>query len=143
MGEDGEVVLGVDTVVVLSGRVLGKPADQAEACEMLTALQGREHVVCSGLTVVTAEGPSTASAETRVRFRALGPAEIAAYVALGEWRGRAGGYAIQERGALLIESIEGDYLNVVGLPVALLVRMLESTRLGLHFAQIGNSDRLL
>lgn len=126
----GELVLGVDTIVVIDGEVLGKPADEAGANAMLGRLAGREHAVCSGLTIVDDDGVETASDETLVRFQTLGETAIERYLAVGEWRGRAGAYAIQERGAMLVSGITGDYLNVVGLPVALLVRMLE--RRGLH-----------
>ncbi|MEZ5100963.1 MAG: Maf family protein [Thermoleophilia bacterium] len=121
---DGRPVLGVDTTVVANGRVHGKAADAADAHAMLAGLAGRTHEVHSGLCLL---GPGFEDVEhevTRVTFRPLLPAEIAAYVATGEWEGRAGAYAIQGRGVALVESIEGDYENVVGLPVALLVRLL-------------------
>ena len=120
----GRVVLGVDTAVVVDGRVLGKPADGREAGEMLALLSGRAHVVVSGLCLLGAGWEAVEHEETRVEFRRLSPEEIDAYVATGEWEGRAGGYAIQSRGAALVERVEGDYLNVVGLPAALLVRLL-------------------
>ena len=126
----GQLVLGVDTVVVVDCEVLGKPADAAAAEAMLGRLAGREHAVCSGLTIVADDGVETASDETLVRFQPLDRVTIERYVEGGEWRGRAGGYAIQERGAMLVAGITGDYLNVVGLPVCLLVQMLE--RRGLH-----------
>ena len=114
----GRRVLGVDTVVALDGELFGKPADHAEATATLTRLAGRTHRVVSGL-VLRPDGERTAV--TRVTFRTLTRAQVARYVAAGEWRGRAGGYAIQERGAGLVEHIEGDYANVVGLPVAALL----------------------
>jgi septum formation protein len=117
-------VLGVDTAVVLDGRVYGKPADEKEAAAMLEDLGGRTHVVVSGLCLLAPGCDVVEHEETLVRFRALAPGDVAAYVATGEWRGRAGAYAIQGRGAGLVERIEGDYLNVVGLPAALLVRLL-------------------
>jgi septum formation protein len=117
-------VLGVDTEVVLDGRVWGKPADAAEAEAMLEALSGRTHEVVSGLCLLTPAWAEVRHEVTRVAFRALTPRELGLYVAAEEWRGRAGGYAIQGRGASLVERIEGDYLNVVGLPAALLVGML-------------------
>jgi septum formation protein len=104
--------------------VLGKPVDTAHVRAMLGRLAGREHVVVSGLTLRHGEDEITGHASTVVRFRALAPDELEAYVQLGEWQGRAGGYAIQGRGAALVESVTGDYANVVGLPVALLVHML-------------------
>jgi septum formation protein len=120
----GRVVLGVDTAVVVDGRVLGKPADGREAGEMLALLSARAHVVVSGLCLLGAGWEAVEHEETRVEFRQLSSEEIDAYVATGEWEGRAGGYAIQSLGAALVERVEGDYLNVVGLPAALLVRLL-------------------
>ncbi len=120
----GRVVLGVDTAVVVDGRVLGKPADGREAGEMLALLSGRPHVVVSGLCLLGAGWEAVEHEETWVEFRRLSQEEIDAYVATGEWEGRAGGYAIQSRGAALVERVEGDYLNVVGLPAALLVSLL-------------------
>ena len=113
----GRRVLGVDTVVALGGEVFGKPADAAAAIATLRRLSGRTHRVISGL-VLRPDGERVAV--THVTFRALTDAQIERYVAAGEWRGRAGGYAIQERGAWLVERLEGDYPNVVGLPVAAL-----------------------
>ena len=124
-GEAGErPVLGVDTAVVIEGRVLGKPEDEADAAEMLETLSAREHVVVSGVCLLTPSWEAIGHEETLVGFRELTPRDIAAYVRSGEWRGRAGGYAIQGRGAALVAHVEGDYLNVVGLPAALLVRLL-------------------
>ena len=117
-------VLGVDTEVVLDGRVYGKPENDAEAEAMLEALSGRTHEVVSGLCLLTSAWEDVRHEMTRVAFRALTPRELGLYVASEEWRGRAGGYAIQGRGASLVERIEGDYLNVVGLPAALLVGLL-------------------
>jgi nucleoside triphosphate pyrophosphatase len=120
----GRPVLGVDTVVVCGGRVLGKPSGQDEAAAMLAALAGRTHEVISGLCLRTDAWEELGREVTQVRFRALSEREVTAYVAGGEWEGRAGGYAIQGSGASLVERIEGDYLNVVGLPASLLVRLL-------------------
>jgi septum formation protein len=120
----GRPVLGVDTVVRCAGRVLGKPGHVGEAEEMLEFLSGREHEVVSGLCLRTPAWEELQTATTRVFFRVLTPRDIASYIAADEWEGRAGGYAIQGRGAALVERIEGDYLNVVGLPGALLVRLL-------------------
>jgi septum formation protein len=117
-------VLGVDTAVVLGGRIYGKPAHVAEAEQMLEDLGGKTHLVISGLCLVTPGWEAVEHESTRVTFRELTPRDLAAYVASGEWEGRAGAYAIQGRGAALVRRIEGDYLNVVGLPVALLVRLL-------------------
>jgi septum formation protein len=121
---DGRPVLGVDTTVVLAGRIYSKPADAGDAERMLEALSGQTHAVVSGLALLTPAWEVCEAAATLVTFRALTPRDLAAYVAGGEWEGRAGGYAIQGRGAALVERVEGDYLNVVGLPAALLVRLL-------------------
>jgi septum formation protein len=117
-------VLGVDTEVVLDDRVFGKAETATEAEEMLDALAGRTHEVVSGPCLVTPGWEEVEHEVTRVTFRPLDARDLAAYVSLGEWRGRAGAYAVQGRGAALVERIEGDYLNVVGLPAALLVRLL-------------------
>jgi septum formation protein len=117
-------VLGIDTEVVLQGLIFGKPADATEAEQMLERLSGRTHVVMSGLCLLTPGWEVVEHEGTRVTFRELKPRDLGAYVATGEWEGRAGAYAIQGRGATLVCAIEGDYLNVVGLPAALLVRLL-------------------
>ena len=117
-------VLGCDTEVVCGGRVYGKPATEAEAEEMLDSLAGKTHEVVSGLALLTPGWEEVHREMTRVTFRPLDARELAHYVGSGEWEGRAGGYAIQGLGASLVERIEGDYLNVVGLPAALLVRLL-------------------
>jgi septum formation protein len=117
-------VLGVDTEVVLDGRVYGKPEDAADAERMLEALSGGTHEVVSGLCLLTPGWEELRHEATRVTFRALTPRELGYYVASEEWRGRAGGYAIQGLGGALVDRIEGDYLNVVGLPAALLVGLL-------------------
>jgi septum formation protein len=123
-GAGDRPVLGVDTEVVLDGHIYGKPGDAAEAEAMLEALSGRTHEVVSGLCLLTPGWEELESEATQVTFRALTPRELGLYVATGEWRDRAGGYAIQRLGGALVERIEGDYLNVVGLPAALLVRLL-------------------
>jgi septum formation protein len=117
-------VLAVDTEVVVDGAVFGKPPDAAGAAASLRLLAGRAHLVVSGVTLREHGRERTGHAVTTVRFRPLDEEEIVAYVATGEWQGRAGGYAIQGRGAALVESIDGCFYNVVGLPVALLVRLL-------------------
>lgn len=123
-GHPGATVLGVDTIVALDGRPFGKPCDGSEASRFLRALSGRVHEVHSGLALIFPNGEERSrGAVTRVRFRLLGEEDLAWYLASGEWRGRAGGYAIQGRGAALVEGIEGDYWNVVGLPVSLMVRL--------------------
>lgn len=122
----GRTVVGVDTLVATEEGIWGKPAGEEEALAGLRHLAGRTHEVHSGLAVVEAGATRTATALTRVTFRALDEAGLARYVDAGEWRGRAGGYAIQGRGAALVRRIEGDYLNVVGLPVAALIDLLPS-----------------
>jgi len=114
-----------DTVVVIGDRVLGKPASPGEAVEMLRALSGRSHRVYTGLALVRDELRSVAHEVTEVTMRTLGDDEIAAYVATGEPRDKAGGYAIQGKGAVLVSGICGDYYNVVGLPLARLAEMLK------------------
>jgi septum formation protein len=132
-GEAGDrPVLGVDTAVVLQGRIYGKPASSAEAEQMLERLSGKTHAVVSGLCLVTPGWEVVEHEATRVAFRALTPRDLGAYVASGEWEGRAGGYAIQGLGAALVRRIEGDYLNVVGLPAALLVGLLAERFPGLY-----------
>lgn len=121
---DERPVLGVDTVVVCDGQVLGKPTDAADAERMLELLGGKTHEVVSGLCLRTPAWEELHREVTRVTFRALTARDIAHYLAAEEWRERAGGYAIQGLGGSLVERVEGDYLNVVGLPAALLVRLL-------------------
>jgi septum formation protein len=121
---DGSLTLGVDTAVVLDHVVYGKPRAEEAAVGMLRALAGRTHTVLSGLCLLGAEGEVLCEARTDVTFRRLSDADVASYVASGEWRGRAGAYAIQGLGAGLVERIEGDYLNVVGLPGPLLLDVL-------------------
>jgi septum formation protein len=121
---EGRVVLGVDTTVVVDGEALGKPEDPAEAEAMLERLSGRTHEVVSGLCLLTPGWEELEHEVTRVTFRALTARDLAHYVGSYEWEGRAGAYAIQGLGASLVERVEGDYLNVVGLPAALLVRLL-------------------
>ena len=124
----GAVVIAADTVVALDGAVLGKPAGEADAARMLSALAGRTHHVYTGLTVLRGERVRTVSEETAVTFRPLTEQEIAAYVRTGEPLDKAGAYGIQGYGALLVEGIRGDYYNVMGLPVC---------RLGLLLKELG------
>jgi septum formation protein len=121
---DDRPVLGVDTEVVLQGQIFGKPADATEAERMLEDLSGKTHVVMSGLCLLTPGWEVVEHEGTRVTFRELTPRDLASYIETREWEGRAGAYAIQGRGAALVKCIDGDYLNVVGLPGALLVRLL-------------------
>jgi septum formation protein len=115
----GDRVLGVDTTVVVDGRSYGKPATEEQAHETLTLLSGRSHEVWSGIAL----DEQTAAACTTVTFRRLGRPLLEWYLRSGEWRERAGGYAIQGRGAALVERIDGDFWNVVGLPVPELLRL--------------------
>jgi septum formation protein len=117
-------VLGVDTIVACDGRVLGKPAELGEAERMLEYLSGKTHEVVSGLCLRTPWWEEVHTETTCVTFRTLNPRDIGHYLASGEWEGRAGAYAIQGFGASLVRRIDGDYLNVVGLPAGLLVRLL-------------------
>jgi septum formation protein len=120
-GAPDALVLGVDTVVALGSRLYGKPADLDAARATLATLSGRRHAVVSGVCVIEDGRARTAATTTLVDFRALDDALLDWYLADGEWRERAGGYAIQGRGAALVAAIEGDYSNVVGLPVPTLL----------------------
>jgi septum formation protein len=117
----GATVLGADTIVVCDGAILGKPASETEAGSMLERLSGRSHAVVSGLALIGSGNPQVVHEVTEVTFRRLSAELVRRYVRTGEWSGRAGGYAIQGQGAGLVRSISGDYLNVVGLPVAALL----------------------
>lgn len=126
----GKVVLAADTIVYLphlptGEAILGQAKNEEDVRRMLSLLEGRTHEVYSGVAVARGRDASVRSAVTRVRLRELSEPEISAYVKLGEGVGKAGGYAIQGRAALFVEGIEGDYTNVVGLPLALASRMLE------------------
>ncbi len=125
-------VVGVDTVVRCGDTVLGKPSHEGAAEEMLELLSGRTHEVVSGLCLRTHAWEELRTETTLVTFRALTARDLASYLAAGEWEGRAGGYAIQGRGAALVERVEGDYLNVVGLPAATLVALLVERFPGLY-----------
>jgi septum formation protein len=124
----GDLVLGVDTTVVLDGRSYGKPVDKGEAEQTLLLLSGRTHEVWSGIALKRSGAERTSTACTRVTFRHLPQPLLRWYLSSNEWQDRAGGYAIQGRGAALVERIEGDYSNVGGLPVALLVAFLRARR---------------
>lgn len=117
-------VIGADTVVALDGRVLGKPSDEEEAREMLSALSGRRHQVYTGMAVLSGGQVFTHVECTQVEFRPLTEEEIAAYVATGESMDKAGAYGIQGRACVFIRGIQGDYYNVVGLPVCALHELL-------------------
>jgi septum formation protein len=122
----GGLVLGADTIVVQEGRIFGKPRDAEEALAMLLELAGREHVVWTGVTVVDAQSGAarTRAAATRVFFHPATEQELRDYVASGEPFGKAGAYAIQGTGRFLVERIEGDYTNVVGLPLGMTLDLL-------------------
>ncbi|MBM6724482.1 Maf family protein [Pseudoflavonifractor phocaeensis] len=124
----GPIIIAADTVVALDGAVLGKPADELDAFKMLSTLSGCRHQVYTGLTVLRGEEQYTVSEETTVTFRELSAEEIDRYVATGEPMDKAGAYGIQGYGALLVEGIQGDYYNVMGLPVC---------RLGLLLRRLG------
>ena len=120
-----EIVITADTMVFLDDQRLGKPADETDALRMLTALQGRHHTVCTGVTVRQGSRAVTGSEETEVIFRPASQRELLAYIATGEPMDKAGAYGIQGKGALLVEGIRGDFFNVMGLPLLRLSRMLE------------------
>ena len=129
----GEVFLTADTMVFLDGERLGKPRDEADALRMLTALQGRHHTVCTGVTVRRGDDILTQSETTHVYFRSATQQELRAYIKTGEPMDKAGSYGIQGKGALLVEKLDGDFFNVMGLPVLRLSRMLE--QFGVAFFQ--------
>ena len=122
--EDDEIVITADTMVFLDDQRLGKPQDEADALRMLTALQGRRHTVCTGVTVRQGDRVLTESEATGVIFRPAEESELRAYIATGEPMDKAGSYGVQGKGALLVERLEGDFFNVMGLPVLRLSRML-------------------
>lgn len=117
-------VLGADTLVVLDGRVLGKPADADDAARMLSALSGRAHEVMTGVAVMSRSGMHSAAAVSRVTFRSLTEAEIRAYIATGEPMDKAGAYAVQGLGGQLVQQVEGSLSNVIGLPKTLTKELL-------------------
>lgn len=118
------VIIAADTIVCIDGKILGKPHSKEEAAEMLRRLSGRAHQVRTGVTVLRGETVRTEVDTTFVRFRAISEEEIAAYIATGEPMDKAGSYGIQGRAAIFAEGIEGDYFNVMGLPLCRLDRML-------------------
>ncbi|HIZ43984.1 MAG TPA: septum formation protein Maf [Firmicutes bacterium] len=132
--EDGDTVIGADTVVALEGRILGKPADEADAFRMLRMLQGRDHAVYTGVTILkknSGTAPVTFAERTAVHVLPMSDEEIRAYIATGEPMDKAGAYGIQGRFAVYVAGIEGDYQNVVGLPVSRLYGYLK----GEHYDQ--------
>jgi septum formation protein len=129
LGDATATVLGADTTVVVDNQILGKPEDAADAARMLRLLSGRTHRVITGVAVFTASRTEVAAEVTAVKFLTLSDEEIAAYVASGEPMDKAGAYGIQGRAARWIPRIEGDYFNVVGLPLALVSTLLDSCSL--------------
>ncbi len=123
--EPEDIIITADTMVFLDQARLGKPRDEAHALEMLTALQGRKHTVCTGVSVCQGDRRLTETESTDVFFRPASEAELRRYIATGEPMDKAGAYGVQGRGALLVERLEGDFFNVMGLPVLRLARMLE------------------
>ena len=128
---EDEIFITADTMVFLDGARLGKPHDEADALRMLTALQGRRHTVCTGVSVGLGSRLETESEATEVAFRPATEAELRGYIRTGEPMDKAGAYGVQGKGALLVESLHGDFFNVMGLPVLRLSRMLE--RFGVTF----------
>ena len=120
-----DIIITADTMVFLDQARLGKPRDEAHALEMLTALQGRKHTVCTGVSVCQGDRRLTETESTDVFFRPASEAELRRYIATGEPMDKAGAYGVQGRGALLVERLEGDFFNVMGLPLLRLARMLE------------------
>lgn len=122
---NGEVIVSADTIVVIDNKILGKPRDEEQAFEMLKTLSGRSHTVFTGVCVIFADGSSENFSErTDVEFYPLSDSEIRDYIATGEPMDKAGAYGIQEKGALLVKSISGDFYNVMGLPISRLARVL-------------------
>ena len=126
--EPDTVTIGADTIVVLDDKVLGKPRDEEDAADMLRALSGRSHAVYTGITVIRGEKILSHAERTEVKFLPLSEKEIADYIACGEPMDKAGSYAIQGKASRFVTGIEGDYHNVVGLPVC---------RLGLMLKEVG------
>ena len=124
--EPDDVVIAADTIVVCGGEVLGKPRDEEDAFRILSLLSGRHHEVMTGMTVLRGNEVITHTEVTKIHFRALSPAEIRAYIATGEPMDKAGAYGIQGGAALFADQMEGDYYNVMGLPVCRLAMILRS-----------------
>ena len=119
------IVIGADTIVVIDGKILGKPADKEDACAMLRLLSGREHKVITGVCLANNGEVSAFQKTSLVKFYELTDAEIEAYVSTLEPMDKAGSYGIQGKGCTLVEGISGDYFNIVGLPVAATVRAIK------------------
>ena len=130
--EEGALSLGGDTLVVQDGEILGKPSTSEEALEMIARLAGSDHLVHTGIALATPERVESAVETTRVWFRSLDPSEREEYVATGESMDKAGAYGIQSYGAAIVEGIEGDYFNVMGLPIQRLLELFR--RFGYRYA---------
>ena len=120
-----DVIIAADTIVVMNGKIMGKPADKTDAFHMLSELSGKTHIVFTGVTVMKGETAYTEYERTRVHFRDLTEREILSYIETGEPMDKAGAYGAQGIGSLFVESIEGDFFNVMGLPLCRLSKMLE------------------
>lgn len=120
-----DIIIGADTVVSIDGVILGKPNDRSNAFKMLKMLSGKYHSVFTGVTIIKPDSTKTFSVETRVKFFDLTDREINDYLDTGEPFDKAGAYGIQGKGSLLVEKIDGDYFNVVGLPVSTLNKYLK------------------
>lgn len=123
---ENDIVIGADTVVAIDGKILGKPRDEEDARQMLKALSGNTHSVFTGVSIIKGESTKTFSVETKVKFFELSDEEIDKYIASREPMDKAGSYGIQGQGSLFVEKIDGDYFNVVGLPISRLNKELKS-----------------
>lgn len=124
--DENELIITADTMVFLDDKRLGKPKDEAQALEMLTALAGRRHTVCTGVTVRRGDVILTRAQSTDVYFRPATERELRAYIRTGEPMDKAGAYGVQGKGSLLVRRIDGDFFNVMGLPVEMLAEMLKT-----------------
>lgn len=129
LANENDIVIGADTVVAVDGKILGKPKNRENAKEMLRMLSGKWHSVFTGVTVFSGAVPNSFYAETKVKFFDLTEKEIELYASSGECDDKAGAYGIQGKGSLLVEKIDGDYFNVVGLPVSKLYRELKNKQI--------------
>lgn len=124
--DSGDIIIGADTVVSIDNKILGKPENKDNAKQMLRLISGREHSVFTGVTIIDGEKVTTFSVETKVKFFTLSDEDIDWYVSTGEPMDKAGAYGIQGLGSLLVEKINGDYFNVVGLPISKVNQVLKS-----------------
>ena len=129
--DENELIITADTMVFLDDKRLGKPKDEAQALEMLTALAGRRHTVCTGVTVRRGNVILTRAQSTDVYFRPATERELRAYIRTGEPMDKAGAYGVQGKGSLLVRRIDGDFFNVMGLPVEMLAEMLKTFEIDL------------